>query len=79
MTMKAPEGRPAGAGGLRPRALLRPQVRRAQRAGSACGWTSEAAPDWDEMAEMIAESYCLTAPKRLAARLEAEREAEPEG
>jgi len=24
-------------------------------------------PDWDEMAEMIAESYCLTAPKRLAA------------
>jgi hypothetical protein len=26
-----------------------------------------AAPDWDEMAEMIAESYCLTAPKRLAA------------
>jgi predicted DNA-binding protein (MmcQ/YjbR family) len=25
------------------------------------------APDWDEMAEMIAESYCLTAPKRLAA------------
>ena len=26
-----------------------------------------AAPDWDEMAEMIAESYCLIAPKRLAA------------
>ena len=25
------------------------------------------APDWDEMAEMIAESYCLIAPKRLAA------------
>lgn len=24
-------------------------------------------PDWDELAEMIAESYCLTAPKRLAA------------
>jgi hypothetical protein len=24
-------------------------------------------PDWDEMAEMITESYCLTAPKRLAA------------
>jgi hypothetical protein len=26
-----------------------------------------AAPDWVEMAEMIAESYCLIAPKRLAA------------
>jgi hypothetical protein len=25
------------------------------------------APDWDEVSEMIAESYCLTAPKRLAA------------
>jgi hypothetical protein len=27
------------------------------------------APDWDEMAEMIAESYCLVAPKRLAAQV----------
>jgi predicted DNA-binding protein (MmcQ/YjbR family) len=27
------------------------------------------APDWDEMAELITESYCLTAPKRLAARV----------
>ena len=26
-------------------------------------------PDWDELAEMIAESYCLVAPKRLAARV----------
>ena len=26
-------------------------------------------PDWDELAEMIAESYCLTAPKRLAAQV----------
>jgi hypothetical protein len=32
------------------------------------------APNWDEVAEMIYESYCLTAPKRLVARLEAERE-----
>ena len=36
------------------------------------GWVGvrldlRAAPDWDEMAEMIAESYCLIAPKRLAA------------
>ncbi len=26
-------------------------------------------PDWDEMAELIAESYCLVAPKRLAAQV----------
>ena len=26
-------------------------------------------PDWDELAEMIVESYCLTAPKRLAAQV----------
>ena len=28
-------------------------------------------PDWDELAEMITESYCLIAPKRLAAQVEA--------
>jgi hypothetical protein len=28
-----------------------------------------AEPDWDDLAEMIAESYCLTAPKRLAAQV----------
>ena len=39
--------------------------RRAQRWVGAPG--PPGAPDWDEMAEMIAESYCLTAPKRLAA------------
>jgi hypothetical protein len=32
-----------------------------------------AAPDWDEMAELIYESYCLTAPKRLAAAWESGR------
>jgi hypothetical protein len=26
-------------------------------------------PDWDELAEMITESYCLVAPKRLAAQV----------
>ena len=31
------------------------------------------APDWDEMAELICESYCLTAPKRLVAQWEAGR------
>jgi hypothetical protein len=28
-----------------------------------------APPDWAELEEMIMESYCLTAPKRLAARV----------
>jgi hypothetical protein len=27
-------------------------------------------PDWDEMGELIIESYCLTAPKRLMAQWE---------
>jgi hypothetical protein len=31
----------------------------------------EQAPDWDETAEMIMESYCLTAPRRLVAAWEA--------
>jgi hypothetical protein len=31
-------------------------------------------PDWEEMAEMIVESYAMTAPKRLMARWEQERE-----
>ncbi len=30
-----------------------------------------AEPDWDELAEMITESYCLIAPKRLAAQVAA--------
>jgi hypothetical protein len=30
-----------------------------------------AEPDWEELAEMITESYCLVAPKRLAAQVEA--------
>jgi hypothetical protein len=39
------------------------------------GWVGvrldlRAAPDWDEVAEMICESYCLTAPKRLVAQWE---------
>ncbi len=38
------------------------------------GWVGvrldlRAEPDWDELAEMITESYCLTAPKRLAAQV----------
>ena len=38
----------------------------------AKGWVGirldhTAGPDWDEVGELITESYCLTAPKRLAA------------
>jgi hypothetical protein len=29
-----------------------------------------APPDWDEVTEMISESYCLIAPRRLAAAVE---------
>jgi hypothetical protein len=30
-------------------------------------------PDWEEIAELVCESYCLTAPKRLVTRWEAEQ------
>jgi hypothetical protein len=30
-------------------------------------------PDWEEVAELIYESYCLTAPTRLVAQWEADR------
>ena len=55
-------------GGLGPRAFLRAEVRRAQGVGRGAARRHSRPTDWDEMAEMIAESYCLTAPKRLAAQ-----------
>jgi hypothetical protein len=33
-----------------------------------------AAPDWGELAELMYESYCLTAPKRLVAQMEISRQ-----
>ena len=47
------------------------------------GWVGvrialKAAPDWEEMAELISESYCLTAPKRLVTRWEAGRADQPD-
>lgn len=33
-------------------------------------------PDWEELAELITESYCLVAPRRLAARVEAVADAD---
>ena len=63
------QGRAGNPRHLRSRPLLRPQVRRATSAGWGCGSTCGTPPDWDEMTEMIMESYCLTAPKRLAAQV----------
>jgi hypothetical protein len=73
MTLKAPEGAQEILVNADPDRFFVPRY-----VGSK-GWVGvqiarKAAPDWDEMAELIAESYCLTAPKRLVARWEAERE-----
>ena len=67
MTLKAP-GRAGGPGRLGPGAILRAEVRRSQGVGRGAA-RPPAETDWDEMAELIAESYCLTAPKRLAAQV----------
>jgi hypothetical protein len=39
------------------------------RLGAGAGGRAGAGADWDEVAEMITESYCLIAPKRLAAQV----------
>ena len=66
MTMKAPRGAQQVLVASDPERFFVPKY------VGPKGWVGvrldlRAAPDWDEMAEMIAESYCLTAPKRLAA------------
>jgi predicted DNA-binding protein (MmcQ/YjbR family) len=66
MTMKAPNGAQQVLVASDPERFFVPKY-----VGSK-GWVGvrldlPAPPDWDEMAEMIAESYCLTAPRRLAA------------
>jgi len=66
MTAKAPNGAQQVLVASEPERFFVPKY-----VGSK-GWVGvrldlRTAPDWDEMAEMIAESYCLTAPKRLAA------------
>jgi predicted DNA-binding protein (MmcQ/YjbR family) len=66
MTMKAPIGAQQVLVTSEPERFFVPKY-----VGSK-GWVGvrldrRTAPDWDEMAEMIAESYCLTAPRRLAA------------
>jgi predicted DNA-binding protein (MmcQ/YjbR family) len=47
------------------------------------GWVGvrldlETPPDWDEVAEMIVESYCLIAPRRLASAVERRADAASE-
>jgi len=66
MTMKAPIGAQQVLVTSEPERFFVPKY-----VGSK-GWVGvrldrRTAPDWHEMAEMIAESYCLTAPRRLAA------------
>ena len=66
MTMKAPQGAQQVLVASDPELFFVPKY------VGPKGWIGvrldlRAKPDWDEMAEMITESYCLTAPKRLAA------------
>jgi predicted DNA-binding protein (MmcQ/YjbR family) len=66
MTMKAPKGAQPILVASEPERFFVPKY------VGPKGWVGvrldlRAAPDWDEIAEMIAESYCLIAPKRLAA------------
>jgi hypothetical protein len=72
MTMKAPKGVQGILVGSDPDRFFVPKYVgpkgwigvRLDGAGQA-GW------DWDEVAELIIESYCLTAPKRLVSQWEA--------
>jgi hypothetical protein len=70
MTMKAPRGEQAILVGSEPERFFVPKY------VGPKGWIGvridlKAQPDWDEMAELIIESYCMTAPKRLVAQWEA--------
>jgi hypothetical protein len=70
MTLKAPKGAQAVLVNSDPERFFVPKY-----VGSK-GWVGvqlnlKKAPDWDELAEMICESYLMTAPKRLAAQWEA--------
>jgi predicted DNA-binding protein (MmcQ/YjbR family) len=68
MTMKAPPGVQPILVGSDPERFFVPKY------VGPKGWIGvrldlRRAPDWDELAEMVIESYCLTAPKRLAAQV----------
>ena len=68
MTLKAPQGVQAILVASDPARFFVPKY------VGPKGWVGirldrTAAADWDEVAELITESYCLTAPKRLAAQV----------
>ena len=72
MTLKAPEGVQAVLVASDPERFIVPKY-----VGNK-GWVGvrldlATAPDWDEIAELIYDSYCFVAPKRLVARWEASR------
>jgi predicted DNA-binding protein (MmcQ/YjbR family) len=73
MTLKAPEGVQAVLVASDPKRFIVPKY-----VGNK-GWVGvrldlATAPDWDEIAELIYDSYCLVAPKRLVAQWEASRD-----
>ena len=47
----------------------RPGTRTSTRGGAATSsaWSSNPTTDWDEVAELLTESYCVLAPKKLVA------------
>ncbi|HUC06098.1 MAG TPA: MmcQ/YjbR family DNA-binding protein [Acidimicrobiales bacterium] len=68
VNLKAPKGAQAILVGSDPDRFFVPRY-----VGSK-GWVGirldlDQPPDWDEITEMIYESYCMTAPKRLAAQV----------
>jgi predicted DNA-binding protein (MmcQ/YjbR family) len=73
MTLKAPEGVQAVLVASDPERFIVPKY-----VGNK-GWVGvrldlARAPDWAEIAELIYDSYCLVAPKRLVAQWEASRD-----
>jgi predicted DNA-binding protein (MmcQ/YjbR family) len=73
MTLKAPEGVQAVLIASDPERFFFPKY-----VGSK-GWVGvrldlATTPDWDEIAELIYDSYCLIAPKRLVAQWETSRD-----
>ena len=73
MTLKAPEGVQSVLVASDPERFIVPKY-----VGNK-GWVGvrldlPTAPDWDEIAELIYDSYCLVAPKRLVAQWEASRD-----
>ena len=78
MTLKAPEGVQAILVAARTRQrFFVPKYVGAKGLGRDRGSVTPTGADWDEMAELITESYCLTAPKRLGGAASARAPAPP--